>query len=50
MISFILLVLMFFIPVVYNFIIDIINNKSCIKWVFAMLLLVLAVYLKSIGY
>ena len=50
MFSFILLVLMFFIPVVYNFIIDIINNKSCIKWILAMLLLILAVYLKSIGY
>lgn len=50
MISFILLVLLFLIPVVYNFIIDIMNNKSCIKWVLAMLLLIVAVYLKSIGY
>lgn len=50
MISFILLVLFYLIPCICNFISDIKNGKSGYKWILSIVLLTVAVYIKSIGF
>ena len=51
MFSFLILVVCYLIPVICNFIKDIKNNndKHLFKWIIAIILLVVAVYLKSIN-
>jgi hypothetical protein len=49
MLSFIILVLLYLVPCVYFFFSDIKKNKSGIKWIIAIILLILAIYLKSIN-
>lgn len=52
MFSFLILITLYFIPVVHIFIRDIKNGnyKNLYKWVIAIILLVIAIYLKSINY
>ena len=51
MFSFLILIMCYLIPVICNFIKDIKKNngKHLFKWVIAIILLVVAVYLKSIN-
>lgn len=49
MISFLILILVFLIPVIKNFIDSIMNNKAPVKEIIAIILLVIAIYLKSIN-
>lgn len=49
MISFLILVLVFSIPVCHSFIIDIKENKIPVWQAIAIILLVIAIYLKSIN-
>jgi uncharacterized membrane protein len=51
MISFLLLVMVFLIPCIYYFVTDIIKyNKISYKMLIAVVLLIIAIYIKSIGY
>lgn len=47
--SFLILVLVFLIPVCHNFIIDIKENKMPLKEIASIILLAIAIYLKSIN-
>jgi hypothetical protein len=49
MLSFIILVLLYLIPCIYFFFNDIKENKLGIKWIIAIILLIIAIYLKSIN-
>ena len=51
MFSFLILIMFYMIPCIYSFIKDIKKNngKHLFKWVIAIILLVVAVYLKSIN-
>lgn len=51
MFSFLILIMFYFIPCIYYLIHDIKNNnyKYCWKWITAIILLFIAVYLKSIN-
>ena len=50
MFSFLILVMCYLISVIYHFIQDVKNNnKHLFKWVITIILLVVAVYLKSIN-
>jgi hypothetical protein len=49
MLSFIILVLLYLIPCIYFFFMDIKKNKISIKWIIAIILLITAIYLKSIN-
>lgn len=49
MLSFTILVLLYLIPCVYFFFNDIKKNKFSIKWIIAIILLMTAIYLKSIN-
>lgn len=51
MLSFLILITLYLVPCLYNFVTDIIKyNKISYKMLVAIVLLVVAVYLKSIGY
>lgn len=51
MISFLLLVMVLLIPCIYYFVTDIIKyNKISYKMLVAVVLLIIAIYIKSIGY
>jgi hypothetical protein len=49
MTSFLILITVFLIPVCHNFILDIKENKAPVKEIIAIILLVIAIYLKSIN-
>ncbi len=49
MISFLILIIVFLIPVCHNFIIDIKENKMPLRAIICIILLVIAIYLKSIN-
>lgn len=49
MTSFLILIIVFLIPVCHNFIIDIKENKMPLKEIVSTILLVIAIYLKSIN-
>ena len=49
MMSFLILIIVFLFPVCHNFILDIKENKMPLKEIVSIILLVIAIYLKSIN-